>query len=93
MNDIEKQYINALTSVGNLIESALENSAAPAFSIVDLLEKRESTLDGWDYCYSIAIGLSGIAIATNDAFATYLNEIHEVASGASGNYDFFKKGG
>ena len=90
MTDIDEQYQNALSSVEASIETALDDCVLP-YENEELLEACESSLDGWDYCYALAIGIAGIAIATNETFAVYLDEIHKAASGASGDYDFFQK--
>lgn len=50
------------------------------------LEKSSSTLDAWDYCFAIAIGMAGAKITTSEKLEEYLNEIHHAASGATGEY-------
>lgn len=50
------------------------------------LEKFISALDAWDYCFSLAIGMAGAKITTNEKLEEFLNEIHHAASGASGEY-------
>ena len=57
----------------------------------DAIEKSESSLDAWDYCFSIAIGLAGATISTNEQLENYLKDIHDAASGASGDYDALQK--
>ena len=53
---------------------------------VDAIEKSDSQLDAWDYCFSLGIGLAGASISTNEQLGTYLNDIHYAASGATGDY-------
>lgn len=53
---------------------------------VDAIEKSDSQLDAWDYCFSLGIGLAGASISTNEQLGTYLNDIHHAASGATGDY-------
>lgn len=50
------------------------------------IEKSASSLDAWDYCFSIAIGMAGAKITTSEQLEVYLNEIHHAASGATGDY-------
>lgn len=90
MDNNEIAYQNALSQVEESITRTLSGieDLPVAVSVID--EKSESALDGWDYCYAIAIGLAGIYISTNASFAQYLDEIHKAASGASGDYDFFQ---
>jgi len=84
MDDFYLSYQTALLKI--------ETDIISDFSIIDinLVEKSESTLDAWDYCYSLAIGIAGIFVSTNEKFSQYLAEIHNVASGNSGNYDIFQ---
>lgn len=46
-----------------------------------------SSLDSWDYCFSIALGCFAISVTTSEELAVYLENIHKAASGASGDYD------
>ncbi len=50
------------------------------------IEKSASTLDAWDYCFSIAIGMACAKITTSEKLDNYLNDIHHAASGATGDY-------
>lgn len=52
----------------------------------EALERPKSSLDAWDYCFSIAIGIAGANISTSEKLEQYLNEIHYAASGATGEY-------
>lgn len=87
-NDIIFQQ--ALDNVEESIQLALREMEIPDSIDLDAIERSESTLDAWDYCYSIAIGLAGIFIATDEAFAEYLTKIHEAASGNNGDFDKFQ---
>ncbi len=51
-----------------------------------VIEKSPSSLDAWDYCFSIAIGMAGTFITTNEELGNYLKDIHDAASGVSGEY-------
>lgn len=90
MSNLDLTYLQALQSVEHSIVSALENAEVPSAVRDTSVEYSESTLDAWDYCYAVAIGLAGIFIATNTAFSKYLDQIHKAASGSSGDYDVFQ---
>ncbi len=90
MDDYELEYQNALSSVENSIVQAIAELEIPAAADLTLIEKCSSSLDAWDYCYAIAIGLAGVFISTNEAFAQYLDQIHKAASDSSGEYDRFQ---
>lgn len=53
---------------------------------INAIERSASSLDAWDYCFSIAIGLAGAKITTNEQLEVYLRDIHNAASGATGDY-------
>lgn len=55
------------------------------------VEKSPSSLDAWDYCFSIAIGIAGITITTSEQLEHYLTDIHDAASGATGDYSLLQK--
>jgi hypothetical protein len=84
------EYPQALSEVELSIENILDTMSLPVATDITSIEKSESSLDAWDYCYAIAIGLAGVFISTNEKFAQYLAEIHQAASGASGDYDWFQ---
>lgn len=90
MDDFEVAYQKALVDVESSISQSLMEIDIPTAADIELIEKSESSLDGWDYCYAIAIGLAGVFISTNDAFGKYLEGIHEAASGNSGDYGNFQ---
>lgn len=85
MDSYELMYSNALTEIQECMEDHLNEYS------VDDLNTIESDLDGWDYCFSIAFGLLGVFLTTNEKIGTYLEDIHKSASGASGKYDSFQK--
>ena len=72
LDDLSKQCENEMESWGTIDSTALEKSS--------------STLDAWDYCFSLAIGMAGAEITTSEKLEEYLNEIHHAASGATGEY-------
>lgn len=90
MNNYELAYQGSLQQVENSIVNTLEEWQFPSESDIKSIAKSTSALDAWDYCYAIAIGMAGVFIATNEAFGQYLEQIHNVASGASGDYDRFQ---
>lgn len=55
------------------------------------IEKSASSLDAWDYCFSIAVGMAGAKITTSEQLEVYLNDIHHAASGATGDYTKFQE--
>lgn len=71
-------------------ESNLEMASWNEVTLEDI-EKSCSNLDGWDYCFSIAVGLISPFISTNEELQDYLKEIHNAASEATGDYDFLQK--
>lgn len=90
MEKSNETYMHALATVENNISSTLTNMQLPTTDNAPVLSISSSNLDAWDYCYSIAIGLAGVFIATNESFAQYLDQIHKSASSASGDYDRFQ---
>lgn len=89
MNRYELIYQNAVSEINSMMD--VEQYKASKQIDLDSISGIYSDLDGWDYCYAIAIGLAGIFITTNEKLAIYLKEIHEAASGSSGQHDFFQK--
>lgn len=83
-------YKQALSQTEVSIENAFNAMPVLITKDISAIERSPSSLDAWDYCYSIAIGLAGIFIVTNKEFALYLDEIHKAASGFSGDYDLFQ---
>ena len=89
MNTLNLAFNNALTTVENNIEQCIAKEYSILLSSEETIQN-DSTLDGWDYCFALAIGLAGVFIATNKKFAEYLDEIHKAASGAGGDHDVFQ---
>ena len=78
----------------NLEKAIVESGTEIAnWDTIDLsvIERSESNLDPWDFCFSIAIGLVSPSISTNEDLNDYLKEIHNAASEANGEYDFLQK--
>lgn len=90
MDNYELAYRDSLQQVEQSISAALQEWPILSETDIKNTTKTSSTLDAWDYCYAIAIGMAGVFIATNEAFRQYLDQIHKAASGASGDYDKFQ---
>lgn len=90
MNDYELAYQCALQQVEDSVSATLKKWTIQSETDIKDAVKSPATLDAWDYCYSIAIGMAGVFIATNEAFEQYLDQIHKAASGASGDFDKFQ---
>lgn len=90
MDTFDITYHTALDTLESSISDSLASFELPLESDIQAIVKSESSLDAWDYCYAIAIGMAGVFIATNEAFGKYLDEIHKAASGSSGEYDRFQ---
>jgi len=88
MSNFDLAYNQALINVEKNIEECMSLDYHDLLSISDY--KSESTLDGWDYCFALAIGLAGVFISTNKKFAQYLDEIHKASSGVGGEHDIFQ---
>lgn len=72
IDSLDKECKNEMESWGNVDYSELEKSP--------------SSLDAWDYCFSLAIGMACATITTSEQLEEFLAEIHHAASGASGDY-------
>lgn len=81
------EYQDTLQQVEESIYAALKEWSAQNETDISIID---SSLDAWDYCYAIAIGMAGILVSTNEAFSKYLDQIHKAASGVSGDYDRFQ---
>ncbi|MBQ8228660.1 MAG: hypothetical protein IJZ88_06570 [Clostridia bacterium] len=90
MENFEILYQESLANVEESIIESLNELNIPESTNISTIIKSEASLDGWDYCYAIAIGLAGVFISTNEAFGHYLDQIHKAASGNSGDYDKFQ---
>ncbi len=87
---MDNLYDLALQNAMNKLDSLTlqcENEMALWGNIdTDAIKKSASSLDAWDYCFSITFGISSAKITTSEQFKAYLNDIHYAASGASGDY-------
>ncbi len=90
MENYDLFYQNCLLQVERSIEQSIEETGNPIDIDITTLEKSESTLDGWDYCFVVAIGLAGVFITSSEKLAQYMESIHKTSSGISGKYDFFQ---
>ncbi len=88
--DKQISYENALCIAENTVVLAIEDNVDVELKDFSIIEKSESTLDAWDYCFTLAIGLAGTFISTNEAFGKYLEEIHKVASGQGEDGDILQ---
>ncbi len=84
INEIEKQIEVLVAESG--MEIARWNDMPS-----EIIERSASNLDGWDFCFSIAIGLVSHFISTNEELQNYLKKIHDAASEANGDYDFLQQ--
>lgn len=82
---------NSISDLDSLSLKSKDEMETWGYIDADCLEKSDSSLDTWDYCFSIALGLVGATISTNKQLENYLKDIHNAASGASGDYDMFQK--
>lgn len=85
-NETYKQSIIELQKVSEESEAIVL-----ALDSEDTIIKCESRLDGWDYCYAVAIGLAGVYITSSQKLEEYLADIHKASSDCNGEYDFFQK--
>lgn len=90
MDEFETEYQSALSSIEASIMQTIAEMELPTETGITLAEKSSSSLDAWDYCYAIAIGLAGVFISSSEDFGQYLDQIHKAASGNSGEYDRFQ---
>lgn len=90
MDRFEAAYQAALVSIEDSIAQVIDSPAFLSGETVSENNIIETNLDGWDYCYAVAIGVAGVMISTNEAFGHYLDQIHKAASGSSGEYDRFQ---
>ncbi len=74
-------YESDLSHVEERVLAVLESDALPTG------ERFESDMDAADICFSLAIGLVGIFVATNEDASKWLEGVHSAASGEAGQYD------
>ena len=77
------ESVNMLDSLSQQCKSEMESWG---YIDTEVIEKTDSSLDAWDYCFSIAVGMASAKITTSEQLEVYLNEIHHAASGATGDY-------
>ena len=65
MDTFDITYHTALDTLESSISDSLASFELPLESDIQAILKSESSLDAWDYCYAIAIGMAGVFIATN----------------------------
>lgn len=73
MDNYELAYHGALQQVEQSISAALQEWPIPGETDIKNAAKSASTLDAWDYCYAIAIGMAGVFISSNEEFSQYLD--------------------
>ena len=81
---------NQLDKVEEMFLEELDKFQVPITWECPDIESSESSLDAWDYCFALAIGLCGMYIATNKQLSVYLDGIHKAASDVEGDYDLFQ---
>lgn len=91
MVDYEMAYSRAVADIENIIENELSEAEEELSFDIEEVQSSESTLDAWDYCYALAVGLAGVAITSSEKFGRYLADIHNAASGQRGDYSFFQQ--
>lgn len=89
-NSIIKNKIS-LEQVDLAMTTCFKELVNPLSKDIPSISKSESDLDGWDYCYAIAIGMTSVILSTDKKLEKYLAEIHSAANESSGEYDFFQK--
>lgn len=77
MDEFETEYQSALSSIEASIMQTIAEMELPTETGITLAEKSGSSLDAWDYCYAIAIGLAGVFISSSEDFGQYLGQIHK----------------
>lgn len=86
MDELEYAYEAALTKLDEAI--VLETSEVESVETAVLcVERLESDMDGLDYAISIAAATVSAFVTTNQTAASWLAEVHDAASGKTGDYD------
>lgn len=86
---IMQDSINSLNCLSVQCQKEIESWGYINTDII--LQKSASSLDVWDYCFSIAIGMLGARITTSSQLENYLINVHKAASNTSGNYTGLQK--
>lgn len=89
--DVEQLYSESIQTLNRMMSANSDEMARWNDFDYTQVSTIPSNLDGYDYCFSIAIGLAGSFISTSDELAAYLNEIHEMASEDGDNPDFLQR--
>ena len=85
--DAEITYMESIQALNQMMSASSNEMASWDDFDYTQIDDIPSNLDGYDYCFSIAIGLTGTFISTSDELAEYLKEIHQVASERGSNPD------
>ena len=85
--DAEMTYMESIQALNQMMSASSNEMASWDDFDYTQIDDIPSNLDGYDYCFSIAIGLAGTFISTSDELAEYLKEIHQVASERGSNPD------
>lgn len=80
--------INKLSALSDQCKSEMASWGNIDISVI---ERSDSTLDAWDYCFSIAVGMACAKITTSEQLEVRLNDIHHAASGTTGDYTKLQK--
>lgn len=91
MVDYEMAFSRAVGDIENIIENELSEVEEELSFDIEEIQSSDSSLDAWDYCYALAVGLAGVAITSSEKFGKYLADIHKAANGQSGDYSFFQQ--
>lgn len=86
VNDANEILLESLKQVNALSDQCYHEIESWGDYEPDAVMKSPSSLDACDYVFSIAIGMAGAYITTNQKLEEYLADIHKAASGASGDY-------
>lgn len=91
MLDYEMAYSRAVADIENIIENKLSEAEEELSFNLEDVQTPESTLDAWDYCFALAVGIAGVVISSSEKFGEYLADIHKAASGQHGDCSFFQQ--
>lgn len=78
--DAEMTYMESIQALNQMMSASSNEMASWDDFDYTQIDDIPSNLDGYDYCFSIAIGLAGTFISTSDELAEYLEKIHKLAS-------------
>lgn len=89
--DAEMTYMESIQALNQMMSASSNEMASWDDFDYTQIDDIPSNLDGYDYCFSIAIGLAGTFISTSDELGEYLEKIHKVASECGDDPDFLQK--